>query len=540
MGRLNEVVLTGIVDEENRRLVRVSANGLTANIPVMNKEGTGLINPVTGDSVDGGGNSQVMNLQTYPGVKTGVLSDNTEREANSIAINIALSVAASAGLHVIAPAATYELYGKINVFGGQKLTCDGIKTKFVQYQDNTAVIHFGAGIGSGTSSSNIQVDGGWYYHINDQTGNTQARVWEFTGVWRSSFTNFILGNFYDPVATARMCNYGMWFDNGAAVIPGFNNTFKNFNIRYFDTYAIWHSKAGTGSSFDQAYIQNGDATKRWPALGAYYAKDGSGTHFGVLNIEWASLVNPIHLDTVQCFSIDSLHVEEVELRNVTGTANRGIVYLTAASQFACTSFDVYNGRYLASNNLVNASIFMVADSCYIDVDMLRLENAAVTGTNYHVVQSVDNVTGSQNPFININNIRSAGTGRPVAWDNLTLATASTSRFKYERLGMYRNAREELATLSDAAQTIYAGNHPQELNCAPTVARTWTLSGVTSATTATIIPPGTIYWITCAAGSAGSLTVNGNTGSLIKSVTAGTWLKVQWDGAAWVSRGSGSI
>lgn len=35
MGRLNEVVLTGIVDEENRKLVRVSANGLDAKIPTV-------------------------------------------------------------------------------------------------------------------------------------------------------------------------------------------------------------------------------------------------------------------------------------------------------------------------------------------------------------------------------------------------------------------------------------------------------------------------------------------------------------------------
>lgn len=42
MGRLNEVVLTGIVDEENRKLVRVSANGLTANVPLVES------NPLTG------------------------------------------------------------------------------------------------------------------------------------------------------------------------------------------------------------------------------------------------------------------------------------------------------------------------------------------------------------------------------------------------------------------------------------------------------------------------------------------------------------
>lgn len=36
MGRLNEVVLTGIVDEEKRELVKVSANGLAANIPLVN------------------------------------------------------------------------------------------------------------------------------------------------------------------------------------------------------------------------------------------------------------------------------------------------------------------------------------------------------------------------------------------------------------------------------------------------------------------------------------------------------------------------
>lgn len=35
MGRLNEVVLTGIVDEENRKLVRVSANGMDAKIPTV-------------------------------------------------------------------------------------------------------------------------------------------------------------------------------------------------------------------------------------------------------------------------------------------------------------------------------------------------------------------------------------------------------------------------------------------------------------------------------------------------------------------------
>ena len=35
MGRLNEVVLTGIVDEEKRELVRVSANGLMANVPLV-------------------------------------------------------------------------------------------------------------------------------------------------------------------------------------------------------------------------------------------------------------------------------------------------------------------------------------------------------------------------------------------------------------------------------------------------------------------------------------------------------------------------
>lgn len=45
MGRLNEVVLTGIVDEEKRELVKVSANGLAANIPLVNT------NPLTGGDV---------------------------------------------------------------------------------------------------------------------------------------------------------------------------------------------------------------------------------------------------------------------------------------------------------------------------------------------------------------------------------------------------------------------------------------------------------------------------------------------------------
>lgn len=43
MGRLNEVVLTGIVDEENRRLVKVSANGLQANVPLLSQDGKSLV-----------------------------------------------------------------------------------------------------------------------------------------------------------------------------------------------------------------------------------------------------------------------------------------------------------------------------------------------------------------------------------------------------------------------------------------------------------------------------------------------------------------
>lgn len=59
MGRLNEVVLTGIVDEEKRELVRVSANGLAANIPLVNT------NPLTGG---------ISGIQGGDGVSRSVLS----------------------------------------------------------------------------------------------------------------------------------------------------------------------------------------------------------------------------------------------------------------------------------------------------------------------------------------------------------------------------------------------------------------------------------------------------------------------------------
>ncbi len=482
-------------------------------------------------------------LSMYPGVTTGALADNTARAGNTTAINAAMAAASVSGTGrgIVAGAETYEIYGPIIVPNRTKCVFNGILTLFKQYQDQVAVFHCGPPLGeSSATASDILIDGGRLFHANNQAGlGTGGRVLELTNTWKCVFRNMMLGNFYDVFASAKFCNYGIYNDATGAV-ESFNNTYENIKIKWFDKVAIYLPECGTNCRVNDIYIQNGDNTNQASADRGIEASLGTGLRMDNINIEWAKLASAIYLNNVTATTIGVAHIEEIYLRNTSGTANRGLIELIGGSHCAMQAADFYNSRFINTNNVANCSYFMVWDGCYIDVQMFKTENSTKTGTTLYVVQSSENVTGQFSTHINIDNIRIVGTGLPDAFDNLTLSASSSTRFKYQRLGPFRNAREELVSMADAAATIYAFTHPQEVTMTPSVARVLTLSKQNSSGSAMTIPPGPVFWVTCATGSAGSITVNNHDAALLKSLTAGTWGKFQFDGTNWVNRGTGAL
>lgn len=190
MGRLNEVVLTGIVDEENRKLVRVSANGLTANVPLVET------NPLTGGDVLQANGKQypLAPLDVFPMYKTqrmfanvrAGLSDGTILcVGDSTTVGQYAAGAAGAGFAGNKKRSYPTALGSLIQSAGYDVNMESVTGDGASFFLTSSLPAYDPRVASGASwSSQIAglntVGGGSIYNNAGSLGATAAETWTFT------------------------------------------------------------------------------------------------------------------------------------------------------------------------------------------------------------------------------------------------------------------------------------------------------------------------------------------------------------------------
>ena len=477
-----------------------------------------------------------------------------QRVLNGVAFQNAILAAHSsftgAGKTLYVPAGTYE----IDLPGGLEVNKYGARwigtraSHIVQYANNTPIITFGQKNTSTASETAAQVIDGLsvrYGNVQLST-NTLSNAVVFSRVWMGTYKNFDIGDVNQQYPNAKYMFRGVWMTNNFF----FSNCLENFRIKHFFSVGIGFTVQGTGNSFTNIYVSNGNLNQTIGTVSACVSLDANGAViqenvWNQLNLEWSNVFYGISMNNARNQVFNSLHVEGVHLRGIDP-------YFRHNSSASA----VYNGLTLLNCQPTTneGSIFGMGWDSSVTVNLMTTEN--FNNTSSKTIHIVRHDTGSsvRRPSIKILQARFGSNSILSTADSTTIDTSGGTSYDQSRpLKEFSNVlpmTPGLSTIGDVDLVVLgpAYRHTIRANTALTANRVITLSNKWNSAVGLTLPNGCQHriWRTAAATGAFTLTVNtstnadGSSPTLIKTLAAGEYIDVTLEGGVWIKTGEGSI
>lgn len=494
------------------------------------------------------------------GVVQGALSGTTPRTANTTAINAAIIYCMVHNLALVVPQGRYEIFGTIIINnvpsqGGTAGFPDwrgSLGAVFVQYANNVPIFHIGPPLGSTAgTASDVRFFGASFYYANNQAGNTAANALQLTNLFFCQIGTLEIGDVYGGIGTF-MYN-GIYCDpvNG----PGlFSNTFSDIRVIAYSHIGIYAGAVGTGNSWSgNIYIQNLTFTNI-AVVALLIIGQAQNSWNCELNIEYSTLGAAIYAQTTRDNAITDLNCEAITINNtLTGAGRGGLIAAAFNGELSFQTLTMYNSFVNIASGVSSWAYFMLGDSSFIDVGLLRMDSLTVTGgVSTYVHQSYD-AGGNYGGAFNVRSPRYVATVAPMALTatsnviNIPLAGFPKWNSVCQQFGGNKNPRSEIETLASGAQTVYVGTDCEVVSGSPGAANTvLTLSQylypTSSGVGSTLCPNGCTFRVVCPSGGGAQdwQVTDAASATVLKHVANGQWADFMFNGANWLQTAFGNL
>jgi hypothetical protein len=473
-------------------------------------------------------------LTDYSGVVTGVLINNTARQANRAAIQAAVDDCAANSKILVVPPATYEIHNAAVILPAGFRLLGTMESRIVQYSLDKPVVHVGAVLGTtGVTVEHVVIDGLYLRYSGTATAGGNAL--ELQSTYMCDFRNIQIGDVQSTYASRTSVPYiGVFCDDATGTTPCFSCSYTNIRIKHFGYRGFSANRlnyeAATGNVWNNIYIAGGNSAGKQDlsavagadmSHGALILGSQAQGVFNQLNIEWLTGTGIIKMEVCDQMVFNSVNLEGLSLK---ASSSRDIGFIDVYNgSFTIEGLTINNCIATAALNASTASILRLGPATVARVNNVRpLLNTGIT-TSFYGVRS-NSAASSRVDFGQF----ALGNGDAMtAYDDGTFAAGTGNG--YGQLTDFNGGG--MHTLADANATIYSYRGDSVVRVPATAVRTIILSRQCSSTITTRIPPGTRKRIK--ATSSNSVAVQNYNAAALATITTGTFAEFVFDGTDWL-------
>jgi hypothetical protein len=271
----------------------------------------------------GGGGTSTSDMGFITPLSTGCVKGFNrtaqERLNNGVNFQAAIDMAAGQSKLFYVPRGEWE----IDLDGGLEVDDYGFRwighkhSSITQWADNSRIITFGKKDPAATQETAAQViDGMVVRYGNDQAStNTSATAVVFARCWMGDYRNIDVGWVNEQYPNAKRCYRGVAFVNNFF----FSNTLTNIRIKHFHAIGMLFAVQGTGNTFRNIYISNGNLNQTIGTVSYLLSLDAGGAVmqenvWAQLNLEWSNCFSAIRMVNARNQVFNSVHIEGVHAR----------------------------------------------------------------------------------------------------------------------------------------------------------------------------------------------------------------------------------
>ena len=242
-----------------------------------------------------------------------------ERIDNGTKFQAAIDMAASESKLFYVPRGNWE----IDLAGGLEVDDYGFRwighkhSDITQFADNTRIITFGKKDPAATQETAAQIiDGLSVRYGNEQLStNTSSTAVVFARCWMGDYRNFDVGWVNYEYTGAKRMYRGVAFVNNFF----FSNTLTNIRIKHFHSIGMLFAVQGTGNTFRNIYISNGNLNQTIGTVSYLLSLDADGAvmqenSWAQLNLEWSNCFTALRMVNARNQVFDSVHIEGIHTR----------------------------------------------------------------------------------------------------------------------------------------------------------------------------------------------------------------------------------